>query len=345
MSETETKSKPATARKLQKQRREGNIAQSSDLSNLTASAIGMVFCAVILSTMLERFHDSFGVAGDGVTYDFLAALRFVVPTIGAHLTYLLAPLAAVVVTVSILITLLYNKGFVFSLKPAAPQLQRVSPMAGLKRIYGKRGWVELFQSILRLFLWFGLAVLVIWSVFRALFRLDTCGVSCVVNLSATIALILMGLAFALMLIAAGFDMIIQKFLYLGEQKMSNTEVKQEQKEQFGTREVRQERNRLRSEQRRQSGPVGVLKGNMCIYFEERCAVIRFHPEEAPVPILTAKGKTQARSNDIRAQMAQYGFPETQSKAFIHATKSLAPGNALPQETHPDFIEALQAMFG
>ena len=344
MSDTEAKNNPASQQKLKKQRGEGNVAQSGELAGMLATATGIVLCLVLVPLALDRIDSMFSSAVEAMAFEFRDGVNVAVAEVSAQMALVIIPVVAGVSAISILASILYNKGIVFAMKPVTPQLSRVSPMAGLKRIYGKRGWVETAQSLVRLSLWLIAAGLFIWWVFSALFMLDSCGFPCAVDLAAALVMRMALTAAVILIIAAAIDMIIQKILFLNEQKMTDTEVKQEQKDQFGQQEVRQERNRLRNESRNASGEVGVEKANMCLFFEDRCIAIRFHPEQAPIPTIAARGTSASVTAQIRADVARNGFPEAQSKEMILATKALLPGQIIPQSAYPAFILVLRRMY-
>jgi len=345
MSDTEAKTKDASKRKLDKQRKDGNIAQSSELSSLFSSGVAMVVFSLTLPLVLNQIEQIFASAFESMQFEFADAVNVSFMEIGAQTALVVVPFVALVSSIAILSSVLYNGGIVFSLKPIAPQLQRLSITGGFKRIFGRRGWIEFFQTLTRISIWLVCGVLAVWSFFHAMFRLDGCGITCIVDLVASLGWTLVILALLVMLVAAGIDMIVQRNIYLHEQRMTKTEDKQEQNEQFGSKEIRRERNRIRKESVNSADAVGVSQGNMCIYFEERCIVIRFHPDSAPVPRITAKGNKKAESDAIRTEMAAKGFPETASEAIVAGGKTTAPGDPLKEELYDAFVAALQEMYG
>ncbi|MEM8773855.1 MAG: EscU/YscU/HrcU family type III secretion system export apparatus switch protein [Pseudomonadota bacterium] len=345
MSETEAKTQKASPRKLQKQRREGNIAQSGESSGLLSSAIGVAVFAGVIPFVLTQLEKMFKSASQSISLEFHDALNLAVPEIGGLTVLLVLPFVLLFSITSIMTSILLNGGIVFSMKPVAPTLSRVGIVTGLKRVFGRRGWIEMSQSFIRVGIWLLCAILVLLSFVASLFRADLCGASCVVQIAVLLGLFLVIVAFFVLIISVGMDILVQKQLFLHEQKMTNSEVKQEQSEQFGTREVRQERKRLRKEMLNSADVVGVDKGNMCLFFAEQCIVVRFHPQEAPIPRITAKAATAETTAQMRSQIMASGCPETEDRKLVEGHTRSSPGDPLKQDFYPEFIEALKRMFG
>ncbi|MEP5761249.1 MAG: EscU/YscU/HrcU family type III secretion system export apparatus switch protein [Litoreibacter sp.] len=71
------------------------------------------------------------------------------------------------------------------------------------------------------------------------------------------------------------DLVVQRALFLDEQKMTETERKNEQKDQHGTPEVRQERRRRMRESARSKRDPVLGNATMCFFYEDRAVGIEF----------------------------------------------------------------------
>src|SRR5690606_37606693 len=78
-----------------------------------------------------------------------------------QLLLVMAPVALVCVLAGFAAPLLLG-GLQFSSKSLVPDLSRMSPMKGIKRLYGPDGMAELLRSLLRVALIGGAASLCIW---------------------------------------------------------------------------------------------------------------------------------------------------------------------------------------
>jgi flagellar biosynthetic protein FlhB len=230
---------PASARKLQKARDDGQVARSRDLGHLAAIAAGgsvLVVMAPTLSTWLS---------------DMLAnGLRFNAASVqnpafmGERLTELVLKLLWVVLPLGVLMmgvalaASIFAGGWVWTFKPLIPDLSRFNPLSGLGRMVSKRQLIETLKaSVLAL-------ILGIIGAFYLRSHIDSFGGVLAMPLPAALShsgrVILGGLMLLLMALAvfAIVDVPLQKYLHLERLKMSHQEVKQEHKDMQGNTEVK-----------------------------------------------------------------------------------------------------------
>ena len=129
-------------------------------------------------------------------------------------------------------------GLRVSSKALMPDLNRMNPMSGLKRIYGMQSLAELAKSLLRMLFVGTAAGLCIWHGFDALRTLPQMPLERAVldGLGFTLRLLL-ATAGALLLLAA-IDAPYQHWNWLRKLKMTRDEVRREMKESEGSPEVK-----------------------------------------------------------------------------------------------------------
>lgn len=344
MSSTESKKHAASDQKLEKQRDEGNVANVSEISGVVGTFFSLLLLMALSPQVYARLAASFELPARAYERPLNHAVNDVFPAIMGGLALAVAPIIVGASLGAILTSLIYNKGVVFATKPIAPKLDRISPVAGFKRMFGKRTWVELAATLVRLTLWFGAAGAVIWSVFDALLNMDQCAEYCAGDIVIYLLLRLIVILLVLLVITAFVEMIIQKKLFLSEQKMTDTEVKKEQKDNFGSNEVRQERNRIRQEDSEAAESSGVDLANMCFYYGDKSIAIRYHPEHAKVPKLTAKAGTAEKAAKLRKKVIDNGFAELEHQALVEAVLSTPVGSTIPPSAHEALVDAVKKMF-
>lgn len=179
----------------------------------------------------------------------------------------------------------------FNGKQLAPKYSRVDPGAGLKRMVGPQGWIELGKSILKAVLLGSIGVTLLMSTARqapGLVRSDLPGA--VGALGQTFLLLLFCMAAGLMLIAA-IDVPIAIFRRFERLKMTKQEVKDEHKESEGSPE---NKGAIRQRQRQ------ILKGSFRKAVAEAHVVLtnpthfavalRYEQGRDAVPVVVAKGR-------------------------------------------------------
>lgn len=344
MSDTEEKTKPPTDKKLRKQREEGNVAQSQTMTNFATCALGLAMLLLVAPLMLWQFTTAFEeifravplpleeTRGGVMTLTVRAVIGAVLPVVG------------VTIAAALLATLLFHRGIPFSLKPIAPKFEKISPATGFKRLIARRAWAESGIGLARMAIWFALVGVSVWTLADGLFRLDRCGAPCTAEVALRLVWRLLPLAIAMLVVNAGVDMLVQTQLYRHEQKMSASEVKREQKDSYGAPEIRQARNRQRKESSRGAEHVGVERANMCFYGDEGAVAIRFHPENAPLPRVSAKARGAGAVADLRRTIRENGHPEEHNPLITGHCLRVTVGAPVPEIVFSDLAQAMHRMF-
>lgn len=154
------RTEPPSSKRREEARREGRIAISSDLTAacvlMGALGIHLMAGSRFLTNAVATFEHRLGalpradLTPDGALALVLDASAAV---LGLAWPFLLVPAVVAVAA------LLLQTRFAFSVHALAPQWNRLSPLQGLGRLFGGRGFVELLKSVLKLTLVGGIAFL------------------------------------------------------------------------------------------------------------------------------------------------------------------------------------------
>ncbi|MCA9287248.1 MAG: flagellar biosynthesis protein FlhB [Phycisphaerales bacterium] len=231
-----------TGRRLSEARGKGQVPKSQDFG----SAVTLIGDVVLLSIFGAGMAQVFVVvmrsalsADPGETMDATAlwpAFRWSLAqaAIGA------APMLALVVALGVLAQVL-QVGWLVTLEPVKPKLTSLSPMKGLKRIFGKRGLVKSGIGILKM-------SVVGWVAWLVLSR-QAVSLANLPGMEAVAAVrTILGLAFELaiwltlvLLVIALIDLAYQKWQHKQDLKMTKQEVKDERRMMEGSPEVKKRR--------------------------------------------------------------------------------------------------------
>ena len=238
---------PATQRKLQKARDDGQVGRSRDLSHLAVLGAGALALLALSPLMLAKLklsmaHQlSFDASSMSKTDDMLTRLHDMVLT---GLTGCVV-FAAIVMTAAVASAVAAG-GWVSSLKPVTPDFSRISPMSGFGRIFSK----DTFFDVLKMS--FLTAVLIAIGTSYLSSSLQTLATLVLQPSSAALVQlgdwlkVGMGLLLLVILLVAMVDVPLQNYLHKSRLKMSHEEVKQEHKESEGNPHTK---GKLRSRQR------------------------------------------------------------------------------------------------
>ena len=246
-SSSQDRNLPASERKLQKARDDGQVARSRDLSHLAVLGGGAVTLMVLSPWMFEHLKTQTGLQllfdAQSLKDPMIMINRLSVMT-GIGLAAC-AVFAAIISVISVL-SALATGGWVASLKPIAPDFSRLNPLTGFGRLFTKDKATEVGKMSFIAFM----LLLVGFNYLKG--GLNTLG-SLVLQPSAKSISHLadwlttgMGLMLLVVLVVAMIDVPLQSFLHKSRMKMSHDEMKQESKESDGNPQMK---GRMRQRQR------------------------------------------------------------------------------------------------
>jgi flagellar biosynthesis protein FlhB len=239
MADAQDRNLPASARKIERARGDGQVARSRELSHLTALAAG----GGTLVATAEPFGAAMrGVLAQGLRFDARHVMNPAV--MGERLGELAVWAALIIAPMGLLMMLLgvaaalASGGWNFTLKPLMPNFSKFNPIAGAGRMVSMAQLGDMLKScVLALAVGAtgGLYLRRHWADFQELMSMAPAAA-----MAALLHLMVPGLAFMVLVIAifAAFDVPLQKLLLGNRLKMSHEEVKQEYKEMEGNQQIK-----------------------------------------------------------------------------------------------------------
>ncbi len=327
--DTEEKKLPASQMKLKKQREKGKIAKSPDLYSAVAGVVGLSLLLLLIPYEYRQFSHMFDASLQAMQFEWNDGLKFALSVNFFGVLMIMSPIFAAVLFAVIVSNLIYNKGVPISLDPLIPKFERLNPVEGLKKIFGRRGVIEGAQKLIRLTLWLTVAFVIFWLLHTRLLNSPICGEPCVRMVGQSLALQLTVAAIIIMLLIAFFDMPIQKALFLHEMKMGHSEKKKEDKDQYGSPEVRSEIRRLRKELLESSGKVGVKHATLIIQGDSNIVAIRYQSGENVGPIVVAKEKVSSQGT-LSNVANSLNLPHVFDSELSNNLSTIPAGSAVPQ---------------
>ena len=330
--DSEEKTLPASRRKLRKAREKGQVAASSDFVAGWHVILGVLAVVFTWQGMASVFSSVFMRSVDGFQTVDVTLVRQQTDLTAWALIGSLAPMLIVLWLGAIVSNMLHKRGIPFSLHPITPDFSRLNPAKGFAKIFSGRNAIEFGISFARILVWFAAIALVLYlTLGQALFS-SVCGLGCVTRASIeTVAMVLI-VAAVLLLIAGMIDLPVQISLFLKEQRMSQTEMKREQREQLGTPEMRSYRRERAREILAAAGAAG-QEPVIFIADGRRIAVgIYFERGKTPIPIVTIKAKGGAAAQLLaRADSAE--IPIERDSKLARDIYKLCEENARIREKH------------
>jgi flagellar biosynthetic protein FlhB len=282
---------PATPRRIEKAREEGQVARSRDLAHLAVLGSGIALIAAFapqlpawLQELLARGlrFDARAIASPSGMGDRLAELS--VPMLMA-----LLPIGAVTALVALVSTVL-SGGWNFSWKPLEPTYEKIDPLAGLKRLFGVEQLTNTLKACLLALILGCVGGGLLWVQWAQHAQLLALPLPEALSTSGTLLRNGLLLLCGVLLLFALVDVPLQRQLLLRRLRMSVQDMKQEFKEVEGNAEVKQRRRGLMRElaSRRMLG--NVATADLVVMNPTHYAVaLKYEEARGGAPRVVAKG--------------------------------------------------------
>lgn len=340
---SEEKSLPATDKKLREARKKGQVAKSQDL----VSGMVILVCTLCISVMVPKAQALITELLDQITLIYIDPFHTVWPRVldsaEQILINLTLPIVGITAGTVILTNIISMRGVVFSVEPIKPDIKRINPAEGLKRIFSMRSFVEFLKGLAKV-LMLALAFYVVGRMaLQALMESSRCGASCI---ESTFYLVLKPLVFTVLvafLLVGAADMLMQRWLFGRDMKMTRSEQKRERKDNDGDPMIKQERQRQRREMQALATKLGLARSSLIIGTADDWVIgLRYVRGETPVPVVVCKAPPEEAAHMI-AQAKGLGIAHSlDSKLATEIARRAVPGDPVPDNTFQAVADILVA---
>jgi flagellar biosynthetic protein FlhB len=315
----------ATPRRLERAREQGQVAMSREAAGWAALAAGTAAAALVLPAsgpeLMRAMRAALSRAHELEMAQLAAALS------GAGLL-LVVPVAAAAAIGGVAATLLQTRGLVAA-APLAPRLSKLSPLAGLKRLFGAEALAEFLRSLLKL----GVVGAALWYAagdLELLQRMLHLPPGAMLAEAGGASLRLLAAALAAFGVLAVLDLLWVRFRHLQILRMSRQEVREELRESEGDPMLRARRRQLREQRGRQRMMAAVPNAAVVITNPTHYAVALAYGGGDAAPTIVAKG-VDAVAARIREAAQGAGVPLVANPPLARALYPLDLGAEIPAE--------------
>jgi flagellar biosynthetic protein FlhB len=284
------RTEPASPRRLEQAREEGNIARSPELSAFAVVAAALAAFWLYGETLMGGLKrlTARGLTLDASAVRDPAAMGARLYELATEALSLSAPLLVVTVIAALLAPLAIG-GWSFAPSAMLPKFARISPVSGFQRMLSIRGIAELGKALLKAALIGGVGLLVLWKGKDAM--LELAGQPFDTALTAAASLVLMSVltVAAVMSAIAAVDVPLQLWQYARNLRMTREDVKRETKETEGDPHVKAA---IRAQQRaaaRKRMMAEIPKASVVVTNPTHFAVALRYESSMRAPVVVAKG--------------------------------------------------------
>ena len=302
------KTEMPTQKKLRDARNKGQVCTSKDIVSTALLILGFCLCAVLGAVLVDDFSDLMSYIASTVNEPSLSGPReagkLAVVMICKH-SFIFVLCAAVVGIAANTVQI----GFLFTFEPLKPDMNKLNPVEGAKKIFAKKNLFEFLKNVVKLVFLGYLVWKIIWA---AVPELLTMCYGTVDDIFPCVSLMLKRLAcytaFGYVVIAV-VDRLFQGRDFTKQMMMTKDEVKREYKEMEGSAEIKQAQRQFRDEILNGPDPVKATKeADVVVTNPTHLAVgIRYRAEEAPLPKIVVAGADRI-AKTIRETAVEEGIP-------------------------------------
>jgi flagellar biosynthetic protein FlhB len=337
------KTEEPTHKKLEEARKKGQGVTSREVNHWFILLGGTILVAAIAPGMMgqmaksmqpfiERPHTMSTTAADAaggvgaIAMDILLAMA---PMMGL---FVVAALAAGFV----------QRGFNASWEPVKPELKKISPLAGVKRLFALKSFVEFLKGIFKITIVAVIGYLIVVPAIEdELVQLPRKGIDEMMALIYSLVLQLLIGVVAVMSVIAGLDYMYQRFEFMKQMKMTRQEVRDELKQTEGDPQVRARIRQLRHERSRQRMIAAVPEADVVVTNPTHFAVaLKYDGGGMEAPSVVAKGADEV-ARRIREVAEENDVPLVENPPLAQALyASVEVGDEIPFEHYQTVAEVI-----
>ena len=337
------KTEEPTHKRLTDSRNRGDVAQSREVANwfmLFSAAVAVALFApfsaekLLLAThqFLERPHD-IPLNPEALRHLFLEVAWTIAVAIAAPIAlFLVAAVCAPLV----------QYGLLFAPEKIKPQLSKISPIAGAKRMFSLRSLTELIKGLVKISCVAAVALVVIMPVFDKVALLPAMSLPLSIGVLHDTMIRLLAGVVAVVTALALLDYFYQIYEHRKKLRMTQQEVRDEMRQSEGDPHVKARLRQIRTERARQRMMQAVPEADVVITNPTHYAVaLSYKPESMAAPLLVAKG-ADLIAQRIRELAEEHGVPIVQNPPLARALHASAE---LDAEIPPEHYRAVAEVIG
>lgn len=285
------KSEDPTDKRKQKSRSDGDVASSQEIKSwmaLLGGAFGLLVLAPGIGNDIRQISTKFIESPEAIPLDprhlqsFFSELFFDTAMAMAPLLMLLF-LLAFVANVA-------QTGFIWAPKKIAPELKKISPLKGAKRMFSLRSVNEFAKGLLKLTLVTVVGLMVAGPFMTDLTLFMDRGLGDMLDRMLLIAVWFTLASVGVMAVIATIDFAYQKYSQKKQLMMSKQEVKDENKQSEGDPQVKARIRQIRLERAQQRMMASVPEADVVITNPTHYAIaLKYKMADMQAPVLVAKG--------------------------------------------------------
>ena len=330
------KTEKPTPKRIRDARKEGNVSKSRELTATVLTLGWLVTAWLLMGFMYSRLRELFQQSLDAIQLPFREALLQTAAVAFQTLLWLSLPFLAMAVLLGLAVEFL-QVGPIATMKKLTPNLEKMNPVEGIKKMFSMDNLVELLKSIIKSAALLGIGFYVLWKMMPDLLLLPT-GVPAQMGSAVWYAITRIVIwTVVVFFFVSALDVWYQKFSYTKQLRMSRRDIRQEVKENEGDPYIKSRRRQLHQEWAQQNMLSAVRGSNVVVTNPTHIAIaLRYELGDTDLPVVVAKGEGDM-AEQIKRAAEEAGVPILQN---VPLARGLNEKVALDDYVDSEFFDAV-----
>jgi flagellar biosynthetic protein FlhB len=338
-----SKTEEPTPKKLDDARKKGDVAKTPDAAALASMAAAFGVLAIGGGWFMQNLAQKllpFVSRPNEIDLSGHGSMQVVQDAAGAAAPILLSVLAAA--TLAGVAGNVMQSGILWTGEKVKPDLKKINPLEGFKRIFGPDGLMQFAKSTLKIIVTGAVAWMTLRPHADELTLLTLMEPAAIVPLMGDLTKALFYAVIAFLIATAGLDFVWQRFRFMSRMRMSREEVKDEYKQSEGDPHIKAKLKQKRAEKARQRMMQNVPNATVVIMNPTHYAVaLRYEAGETAAPECVAKGLDDLALR-IRALAEEHGVAVIEDPPLARALYAAVEVEEQIPEAH---FEAVAKIIG
>ncbi|MDP0588592.1 MAG: type III secretion system export apparatus subunit SctU [Candidatus Endonucleobacter bathymodioli] len=322
------KTEEPTSKKLRDARKKGQVAKSKEVSGTFGLLAVLLTIWAMSDFLFGSIQNMLLLPAQVYNEDFEFAFKVVSSVILHDFILLLIPLIVVAVFSSIIGNVM-QFGVLFSGESIKPDIKKINPVQGMKKIFALKNLVEFFKSIIKIIFLSFVVYHVIQVTLQDMMNIPFCGTSCIMPVAGAVMKKLLIYAMSAFVVIAIFDYMFERYNFMKEQRMTKDEVKREYKEMEGSAEIKGKRKELHQEIL--NSAENTKKSDVVIKNPTHLAIgLHYSQASTPLPMIMVKGRG-SHARFIVKVAEKEGIPILENVPLAHALFDVDIARYIPSE--------------
>ena len=330
-----------TPRRLEEAIRRGDVVKSIEVSTWFTIGGGtltlMVFAGPLAGNLETMFRGvlmhSSDIPSDG------PALGQFVKVLATHVLAALT-IPVLLLALAALVGNAIQHRILFTVDPVMPQLSRISPAAGLRRLFSRQALANFAKGLAKLALFGAVIGALLWPQRQRIIGLVALDPAMILPFTRALAMKMLGTVVAILAIVAAADYLFQYRQWYDRHKMSVREMKEEFRQTEGDPAVKGKIRQLRTARARKRMMAKVPKASVVITNPTHFAVALQYERGMNAPVCVAKG-ADLIARKIREVAEAHDIPVVENPPLaraLHGTVEI--DQEIPQEHYRAVAEII-----